>query len=29
LADDVQAVMIWDGAGFHTAHDLTVPSNVR
>ena len=28
LADDVQAVMIWDGAGFHTAHDLPVPSNV-
>ncbi len=28
LAADVQAVMIWDGAGFHTAHDLQVPSNV-
>ena len=28
LAADVQAVMIWDGAGFHTSHDLQVPSNV-
>ena len=28
LATDVQAVMLWDGAGFHTAHDLRVPANV-
>ena len=28
LADDVQALMIWDGAGVHTAHDLQVPANV-
>ena len=28
LAADVQAVMLWDGAGFHTANDLQVPSNV-
>jgi transposase len=25
---DEQAVMIWDGAGFHTSHQLQVPENV-
>ena len=24
----VHAVMIWDGAGFHTGEDLLVPGNV-
>jgi DDE superfamily endonuclease len=28
LAPDVQAVLIWDGAGFHTARSLEVPANV-
>ena len=28
LAPDVQAVLIWDGAGFHTARALEVPANV-
>jgi hypothetical protein len=28
LAPDVQAVLIWDGAGFHTSRSLEVPSNV-
>lgn len=28
LADDEQAVMIWDGAGFHRAGHLEVPENV-
>ena len=28
LAPNVHAVMLWDGAGFHTANDLQVPSNV-
>ena len=28
LAPDVQAVLIWDGAGFHTAKALEVPANV-
>ena len=28
LAPDVQAVLIWDGAGFHTAGALEVPANV-
>lgn len=28
LAPDVQAAMIWDGAGFHRANDLKVPPNV-
>jgi hypothetical protein len=28
LAPDVQAVLIWDGAGFHTAKALVVPANV-
>jgi transposase len=28
LAAGVHAVLIWDGAGFHTGRDLVVPSNV-
>jgi transposase len=28
LAPDVHAALIWDGAGFHRAHDLKVPANV-
>ena len=28
LAPEVQAVMIWDGAGFHRSRDLIVPDNV-
>lgn len=28
LADDEHAVMIWDGAGFHTGHQLQVPANI-
>lgn len=28
LAPDVHAVLIWDGAGFHTARALQVPANV-
>ena len=28
LAPDVQALLIWDGAGFHRGHDLVVPDNV-
>jgi hypothetical protein len=28
LATDMHAVMVWGGAGFHTTHDLQVPSNV-
>ncbi len=28
LARDVQAVLIWDGAGFHTSGSLEVPGNV-
>jgi transposase len=28
LAAGVHAVLIWDGAGFHTGEDLVVPSNV-
>jgi hypothetical protein len=28
LAPDVQAVLIWDGAGFHTSRSLEVPANV-
>jgi len=28
LADDVHAVLFWDGAGFHTANALQVPANV-
>ena len=28
LPAGVHAVLIWDGAGFHTSGDLVVPSNV-
>jgi hypothetical protein len=28
LAPDVHAVLVWDGAGFHTANALAVPANV-
>ena len=28
LAPDVHAALIWDGAGFHRAHDRKVPANV-
>jgi transposase len=28
LAPDVHAARIWDGAGFHRARDLVVPSNI-
>jgi transposase len=28
LPSDVHAAMIWDGAGFHRAHDLVVPANI-
>lgn len=28
LAPDVQAVLIWDGAVFHTARAVEVPANV-
>jgi transposase len=28
LAPDVHAVLFWDGAGFHTANALAVPSNI-
>jgi hypothetical protein len=28
LAPDVHAVLIWDGAGYHTSGSLKVPSNV-
>lgn len=28
LASDEQAVMIWDGAGFHTSKSLRIPQNV-
>jgi len=28
LADDEHAVMIWDGAGFHTSQSLRVPGNI-
>ena len=28
IPDDVQAVMLWDGAGFHTSQQLHVPENV-
>jgi transposase len=28
LATDVQAVLIWDGAGYHTSKRLEVPANV-
>ena len=28
LRDDVHAVLVWDGAGFHRAKELRCPSNV-
>jgi len=28
LPAGVHAVLIWDGAGFHTGEDVVVPSNV-
>ena len=28
LAHDVRAALIWDGANFHRAHDLKVPTNI-
>jgi hypothetical protein len=28
LAPDVHAVLIWDGAGYHTSRDLVVPANI-
>jgi transposase len=28
LADDEHAVMVLDGAGWHTSHDLVIPANV-
>jgi transposase len=28
LAPDVQAVLVWDGAGYHRAQALVVPANV-
>ena len=28
LAPDVQAVLVWDGAGYHRAKELVVPDNV-
>jgi len=28
LAPDVQALLVWDGAGYHRAHALVVPDNV-
>ena len=28
LAPDVQAVRVWDGAGYHRANDLRCPSNI-
>ena len=28
LAPDVQAVLVWDGAGYHRANALVVPNNV-
>ncbi len=28
LEPDVQAVLVWDGAGFHRANDLICPSNI-
>ena len=28
LAPDVQAVLVWDGAGYHRANDLRCPSNI-
>jgi transposase len=28
IPPDEQAVLIWDGAGYHTSHSLEVPANV-
>lgn len=28
FAPDVQALLIWDGPGFHRSHDLVVPDNI-
>ena len=28
LAPDVHAVLIWDGAGYHTSRGLAVPANI-
>jgi transposase len=28
LAPDIQVVLIWDQAGFHTAHHLRLPGNI-
>jgi transposase len=28
LATDVHAVLIWDGAGYHTAKEVKVPENI-
>jgi transposase len=28
LEPDVQAVLVWDGAGYHRANDLICPSNI-
>jgi transposase len=28
LKPDVQAVLVWDGAGYHRAHDLVCPENI-
>lgn len=28
LDSDVQAVLVWDGAGYHRANDLACPSNI-
>lgn len=28
LASDVQAVLVWDGAGYHRANDLVCPENI-
>lgn len=28
LAPDVQAVLVWDGAGYHRANDLVCPENI-
>lgn len=28
LASDVQAVLVWDGAGYHRSHELKCPKNI-
>ena len=28
IAPNVQAVLVWDGAGYHTSHQLKVPANI-